>query len=652
MSEDLLVGIDLGTTNSSVAAFRDGTVHVFGPGDKLLPSCLSLADNGSLLVGVPARNQALLHPERTLKSIKRHMGEKAALPLGDRRLSPPEASALLLRELVGWVEKETGQKPTRAVITVPAYFNDAERLATREAGAIAGLEVVRLLNEPTAASLAYGEGTHGKAETALVYDLGGGTFDVSIVRVEGEVTEVLASHGDTRLGGDDFTDLLALRLHERFLAKHGPRSLDDQPAAVARLWWAAESAKRRLSDEAFVQVREEYLVTGKTTALHFETEITRDEYNDIIHPLLERTLESVTRARESAGAAGGNLDAILLVGGSTRTPLVAELLRERSRMEPRRELHPDLCVALGAGTLAARLSGQGVDRVLVDITAHSFGVSYLGMYNGQSYPYCYKAILERNTPLPLTRSELFHTVEPYQDKVLVTVYQGENPDALRNIPLGDFWITGLKPVPEHNPVVMRMSLDLDGVLHVSATEKDTGLGKEIVIDGATRTRSPEEIAAAQKAIADLFARAEGIYQADHATDAAAAEWAEVREAAGEEDADTDDGSTYEAADEEANPPAAETGRANERQGDDSLPPPLSPSVGVTSENRDATVRAELMTQAATLRGRALALFDKLHAEDKDDIMRLSASIDAAGDLAALRAAVDELRELLYFVEGR
>ncbi len=636
MSEDLLVGIDLGTTNSSIAAYRGGKVHVFGPGDKLLPSCLSLADNGTLLVGVPARNQALLHPERTLKSVKRHMGENTALPLGDRSLTPPEASALLLRELASWVEKEAGRKPTRAVITVPAYFTDAQRTATREAGAVAGLEVVRLLNEPTAASLAYGEGARGKAETALVYDLGGGTFDVSIVRVEGDVTEVLASHGDTRLGGDDFTDLLAGRLRERFIAKHGPRSLDDQPVAVARLWWAAESAKRRLSDEAFVQIREEYLVTGKTAALHFETEVTRDEYDDLIHPLLERTLESVTRARESAGAAGANLDAILLVGGSTRTPMVSELLRERSRMEPRRELHPDLCVALGAGTLAARLSGKGVERVLVDISAHSFGVSYLGLHDGRPYPFCYKPILERNTPLPLTRSEIFYTAEAYQEKVQVRVYQGEHPDALRNLPLGDFWITGLKPMEEPNPVVMRMSLDLDGVLHASATEKDTGLGKEIVIDGAARTRTPAEIAAAQKSTAELFLNARGYYDSGDAVDAVATAWD------GGDDDDEVDADVEEFDAGEAELRDARIVQESAPSGDVSGPP----------EKRGDDARAELMTLAAELRGRALTLFDSLHADDKADIMRLSASIDAASEVTNLRAAVEELRELLYFVEGR
>ncbi len=619
MTDETIVGIDLGTTNSSIAAYRDGTVHVFGAGDKLLPSCLALADNGALLVGAVARNQAALHPERTLKSVKRHMGEDISLSLGDRRLTPPEASALLLRELAGWVEKETGSRPERAVITVPAYFTDAQRTATREAGAIAGLEVARLLNEPTAASLAYGEGADDKARTALVYDLGGGTFDVSIVRLEGDVTEVLASHGDTRLGGDDFTDLLAGRLRERFLRQHGPRSLDDQPAAVARLWWAAEEAKRRLSLEPFVQVREEHLVVGRESSLHLEVEISRDDYNDLIYPLLERTLESVTRARESAGAAAGELDAILLVGGSTRTPLVAELLRERSRLEPRRELHPDLCVALGAGTLAARLSGKGVDRVLVDVSAHSFGVSYLGSRHGRPYPYCYKAILERNTPLPLTRAEVFYTAYPHQEEVQVDVYQGENPDALLNIPLGEFRITGLKPIPEPNPVVMRMSLDLDGVLHASATEKDTGLAKAIVIDGTARKAMAELHAAAVDdfPMDDLFDD-DGAFDEEEDEDEEAVESEQIPES----DNDTYGGGFPET---QAAPPPA-------RAGDSGL--------------------EDMKAQAGTLRDRALALFDTLNADDQADILRLSGVINEATDTESLSEAVSELRDLLYFVEGR
>ncbi|MDR2391345.1 MAG: Hsp70 family protein [Planctomycetota bacterium] len=634
MSEDLIVGIDLGTTNSSVAAYVDGTVRVLGPGDKLLPSCLGLSDDGALLVGGPARNQALLHPERTLKSVKRRMGEDVSLPLGDRVLTPPEASALLLRKLADWAEKELGQRPERAVITVPAYFTDAQRNATREAGAIAGLDVVRLLNEPTAASLAYGEGTSGKADTALVYDLGGGTFDVSIVRVEGDVTEVLASHGDTRLGGDDFTDLLAGRLRERFLQKHGPHSLDEQPAAAARLWWTAEAAKRRLSEEPYVLIREEHLVADKTSSLHLETEIGREEYNNLIFPLLERSLESVTRAREAAGAAGRDLDAILLVGGSTRTPLVAELLRERSRMEPLRELHPDLCVALGAGTLAARLSGKGVERILVDVSAHSFGVSYLGPRNGMPYEYCYKPILERNTPLPLTRSEVFYTAEAYQEEVHVKVFQGENPDALLNIPIGDFRVSGLRPRQDPNPVVMRMSLDLDGVLHASATEKDTGLRKEIVIDGATRTRTPEEIAAARTAMADLHATGLGFNDYDDGQDGE--EYAESREIVDERET-PDSGS-----DEDAEPPPAP----------DAGIPDANPPSAPAPEQATGGANSELMAQAAALRGRALTLFEKLHADDRKDISRLSANIDKATDDGELREAVEELRELLYFVEGR
>jgi molecular chaperone DnaK len=302
--------------------------------------------------------------------------------LADKDFTPQEISALILQQLVEWASRSLGERPRKAVITVPAYFSDAQRSATREAGALAGLEVVRILNEPTAGSLAYGHGD-GARHTALIYDLGGGTFDVSVVTNEGEITEVLASHGNNHLGGDDFDDLLAGLLADEFLRQHGIDVRRGWPAAKARLWWAAEDAKKKLSFEPYAKVREEALVIERGKPLHLEMEISRERYEELIRPLVESTLDSVSKALQDAGKKPGDMDAILLVGGSTRTPLVSNLLRERTGLEPRQDLHPDLCVALGAGVLASRLAGHSVERVLVDVSPFSFGVFVPGRARGR-----------------------------------------------------------------------------------------------------------------------------------------------------------------------------------------------------------------------------------------------------------------------------
>src|SRR5437867_182543 len=335
---DLIAGIDLGTTNSEIAAFTGGQVRVLGPGDtRMLPSCVGFSPAGELLVGEAARNQQALYPERTVRSIKRKMGSEEKVRLGSKDFLPQEISALILRELADWGRRALGERPGKAVITVPAYFSDAQRNATREAGALAGLEVMRILNEPTAASLAYGYGD-GTRHTVLIYDLGGGTFDVSVVTVEGDITEVLASHGNNHLGGDDFDDLLAERLAAEFERKHHVNLRQEHAAAKARLWWAAEEAKKKLSFEPYVRIREEALVIEGGKPLHLELEISRDEYEALIRPLVESTLDSVSKALLDAGKKPGDMDAILLVGGSTRTPLVSSLLIEKTGLDPRQDV--------------------------------------------------------------------------------------------------------------------------------------------------------------------------------------------------------------------------------------------------------------------------------------------------------------------------
>jgi molecular chaperone DnaK (HSP70) len=603
MSE-LIVGIDLGTTNSEIAAFTRGQVRVLGPGDvRMLPSCVGFSPAGDLLVGEAARNQQALYPERTVRSIKRKMGSEEKVRVGKKDFLPQEISALILRELAEWAHRALGERPEKAVITVPAYFSDAQRNATREAGALAGLEVVRILNEPTAASLAYGYGD-GSRHTALIYDLGGGTFDVSVVIVEGDITEVLASHGNNRLGGDDFDDLLAERLTAEFEKQHGVDVREGQPAAKARLWWAAEEAKKKLSFEPYVKIREEALVSKLFRPLHLEVEISREEYEAMIRPLVESTLDSVSKALQDSGKKPGDLDAILLVGGSTRTPLVSNLLLEKTGLEPRQDVHPDLAVALGAGVMASRLAGRAVERVLVDVSPYSFGVSYLGERDGFSYAHCYKPIIRRNTPLPLTRTEQYMTSHPHQTEVDVEVYQGDDEDALKNILVGDFRIEGLTPMEGPNEILCRMRLDLDGILEVAAVEKLTGKSKHIRIANALRAKSEEEIAAGRKRIQELYQT-----RGEMADDA----W-ETTEDLEEDVVDA----------------------------------------GARVIEMPAAVNAGGDAEIDGLLERSRRLLGAMHAEDREEAIDLHEKIESArasGDAAALQEAAGALKELLFFIEG-
>jgi molecular chaperone DnaK (HSP70) len=528
--------------------------------------------------------------------------------LGGRSFTPPEISAVILRELAEWAQLSLGERPGKAVITVPAYFSDAQRSATREAGALAGLEVVRILNEPTAASLAYGYGD-GSRHTALIYDLGGGTFDVSVVTVEGDITEVLATHGNNRLGGDDFDDLLAERLAQEFEKQHGSgTAIRSHAEAKARLWWAAEEAKKKLSQEPYAVIREEALIIRAGKPLHLEMEISRSDYESLIRPMVESTLDSVSKALQDSGRKPRDMDAVLLVGGSTRTPLVFNMLSEMMGIEPRQDVHPDLCVALGAGVLASRLAGREVNRVLVDVSPFSFGVSFLGERGGVPYPYCYKPLIRRNTPLPLTRTEVFATSRPYQTTVDVQIYQGDYDDALKNIPVGDFRVDGLTEMEDPNEILCRMRLDLDGILEVAAVEKRTGKSKQITIANALQAKTPEEIAAGRKRIQEMFdARAEGFSEG------------------------FDEGFN------EANEPYHQTLDAEVIHAD-------GDRAGLAGEQ-----------DASDLMARSRALLDRMHAEDREDAIGLHERIAAAiesRDASALAEASRALREMLFFMEGK
>lgn len=626
MSEqECIVGIDLGTTNSEIAAFVGDRVIVLGKGNsKMLPSCVGLSLENELLVGQPARNQQLLYPDRTIRSIKRKMGSSETVVLGDKTFTPQEISALILRELVQWAQMALKQTIRKAVITVPAYFSDAQRSATREAGLLAGLEVVRILNEPTAASLAYGFDDKSR-RTVMIYDLGGGTFDVSIVTMENDITEVLSSHGNNHLGGDDFDQLLLDYLLKDFQTTHGLDLSQGYPEAYSRLWWAAEEAKKKLSFAPYVQLREEALVSKNGKPLHLGIELSRERYEEMIRPLVESTLESVAKALADAGKRSKDLDAILLVGGATRTPMVSRFLEERAGMIPHQDLDPDLCVALGAGVLASRLAGHEVERILVDITPYSFGPSHLGERGGVTYPYCYRPIIRRNTALPISRAERYFTASPFQEEVEINIFQGDDEDALKNILVGNFRVSGLTPLEEPNEVLIRMDLDINGILKVTATEKKTGKSKRITISNALQEKSEEEILEGKKRLQDLYATRA---------------------------VDTDEFSSIEDLDDWAD---AEFVRDTLREiRDDDGKEEEKAKTGESQEITDPEL-SKAIEEAERLINRSRELLEKMHPEDREEAIDFHERIQEAmeiQDKEAIWDGIRELKELLFFIEGK
>ena len=504
MMSEVIVGIDLGTTNSEVAVVRDGRVEVIPvAGDvRILPSVVGIGDDGALLVGEAAKNQYVVHPQRTVRSIKRRMGEATRVAMGDKDYSPQEISAMILRRLKSLAGTHLGHDVAKAVITVPAFFSDAQRQATREAGEIAGLEVVRIINEPTAAALAY-ESRHKGARKALVYDLGGGTFDVSVVNLENDVVEVLASHGNNRLGGDDFDRKIVDLALDHLKQAHG-LDASESPAVMARLQRAAEAAKITLSDRPYASLAEEFLLEREGVPIHLSLEISRRDYEAMIKPYIDETLDAVHVALSGARLTLSSIDEILLVGGATRTPLVARRLEEELGLQPRGEVDPDLCVAMGAAIQAALIAGAQTRTVLIDVTPYTFGTSAVGELNGEPYPYCFVPLIRKNTPIPVSKSEVFYTMFDGQDKVDVTVYQGEDPDALNNIEIGRFTVEGLRDAAAGNPIVLDFALDLNGILQVTAREKQTGLEYSITIDNAIARFEQDKLDEARRRVQALF----------------------------------------------------------------------------------------------------------------------------------------------------
>ena len=503
-TNDTIIGIDLGTTFSAVGVVQREGHPVILPNkqERIMPSVVGLSPQGEWLVGTPALNQWVLAPEATVRSIKRDMGTDRTVTLGEHTFTPQEISAFILRELKRVAEVNLGHPVKRAVITVPAYFSDAARQATKDAGQIAGLEVMRIINEPTAAALAYGLDREGD-QVVLVYDLGGGTFDVSLVELVGGVVEVRASHGNTRLGGDDFDALLADHLRQAFEKQHGVDLRNDR-RAMARLVRAAEKAKIELSSRPFAWVREEYLAEKQGKPLHLEVEVNRHEFEKMIESLIGSTRTSIQQALTDAKMTIKDLDKVLLVGGSTYIPAVWELAADATGVEPRQEVHPSEAVALGAGIEAAIIAGQPIEAILVDVTPHSLGIEvaewgWRGWVDDR-----YNVIIHRNTTIPVTKEQVYSTLYPDQDTVHLKVYQGEQPIASKNTLLGDFMFTGLKPERkgELARVTVQFGMDVNGILHIKATDRGSGQEAGITVTALKERLTQEQISQAQKRLAE------------------------------------------------------------------------------------------------------------------------------------------------------
>ena len=506
---EIIIGIDLGTTNSEVAIVEKGVVVVITDNNKkILPSFVGIDDQGDILVGESARNQYLVYPERTVKSIKRLMGQDIQVDLAGHVYAPQEISAIILKRLKAIAEQYVNQPVTKAVITVPAYFSDAQRQATREAGEIAGLEVVRMINEPTAAALAYG-GNQVEQKRMLVYDLGGGTFDVSVVNIESGVVEVLSSHGDNHLGGDDFDQQIIEHILDHLQETKGV-DVRHHSKALARITRAAENAKFVLSDEPYAKIEEEYLLEHEGAAIHLSLELSRNDYEEMIEDYINATLDAVHIALKGAKLTSADIDEIVLVGGSTRTPCIRERLYNEFGFEPHSEVDPDLCVAMGAAIQAAMINGQEVNAVLVDVTPYTYGTSALAYLGDDYYPFTYIPIIHKNTALPNRKTEAFVTHQDGQRVVNITIYQGEDPDALNNIKIGEFLVEGLQDVEAGNVITLTLALDLNGMLHVSAQEKATGLEKSITIQNAISRFEHGALDTARHRINKLFGQNETV----------------------------------------------------------------------------------------------------------------------------------------------
>ena len=466
-----IIGIDLGTTNSCVAVMEGGkaTVVTNTEGSRTTPSVVAFTKSGERLVGEPAKRQAVTNADRTISSIKRHMGSDYRVEVDGKKYSPQEISAMILQKLKADAENYLGEKVTEAVITVPAYFNDAQRQATKDAGKIAGLDVKRIINEPTAAALAYGL-DNDKEQKIMVYDLGGGTFDVSIIEIGDGVIEVLATNGDNRLGGDDFDKKVTDYMIEDFKKKEGI-DLSNDKMALQRLREAAEKAKKELSSSTTTNINLPFITANETGPKHFEMDLTRAKFDELTHDLVERTVIPVQNALKDAGLTAADLSKVLLVGGSTRMPAVQDKVKQLTGHEPSKTLNPDECVALGASIQGGKLAGDAGagDILLLDVTPLSLSIETLGGVATK--------LIERNTTIPTKKSQVFSTAADNQTAVDIHVVQGERQFAKDNKSLGQFRLDGIPPARRGVPQIeVTFDIDANGIVNVSA--KDLGTGKE------------------------------------------------------------------------------------------------------------------------------------------------------------------------------
>jgi molecular chaperone DnaK len=480
------VGIDLGTTNSVVSVLEAGDPIVIpnAEGSRTTPSVVAFAKNGEVLVGEVAKRQAITNPDRTIRSVKRHMGTNWTIDIDGKGYTSQEISARTLMKLKRDAEAYLGDTVTQAVITVPAYFDDAQRTATKEAGQIAGLEVLRIINEPTAAALAYGLDKEGQEQTILVFDLGGGTFDVSVLEIADGVFEVKSTHGDTSLGGDDWDQKVIDWLVEGFKGDHGV-DLSKDNMALQRLKEAAEKAKIELSQVQTTQINLPFITATDAGPLHLDMTLSRAKFQDLTADLLARTRKPFEQAIADAGLTQGQIDHVVLVGGSTRMPAVAELVKELTGSEPNKSVNPDEVVAIGAAVQAGVLKGEVKDILLLDVTPLSLGIETKG---GVMHK-----LIERNTTIPTKRTETYTTADDMQSQVEIHVLQGERDMAQFNKTLGKFKLVDLPPAPRGVPQIeVTFDIDANGIVHVSAQDKGTGKEQSMTITGQS-SLSTEQI---------------------------------------------------------------------------------------------------------------------------------------------------------------
>ena len=495
-----IIGIDLGTTNSCVAVMEGGkpTVIPNAEGERTTPSVVAFTKNGERLVGKSAKRQAVTNADRTISSIKRKMGTSDGPVIDGKKYTPEQISAMILQKLKADAEAYLGDKVTEAVITVPAYFNDDQRQATKAAGKIAGLDVKRIINEPTAAALAYGLNNE-KEQKIMVYDLGGGTFDVSIIDIGDDVVEVLATNGDTHLGGDDFDNRIIDWMVSEFKAKEGV-DLSQDKMAMQRLKEAAENAKKELSNSTTTEINLPFITATADGPKHFDMTLTRAKFEELISDLVEKTAIPVQNAMRDAGLTNADLGKVLLVGGSTRIPCVQEKVRQLTGHEPSKNLNPDECVAIGAAIQGGNLSGDKTnssDILLLDVTPLTLSIETLG---GISTP-----LIERNTTIPTKKSQVFSTAADNQTSVDIHVLQGERKFARDNKTRGTFRLDGIAPAPRGIPQIeVTFDIDANGIINVSAKDLGTGKDAHITISGSSKM-SDEDIEKAVKEAAQYEA---------------------------------------------------------------------------------------------------------------------------------------------------